>query len=72
MSLLDNIKKTTKMKNLQAEEKVVHTQKIELRAKLEPLQEKKEELVVQIDTTKACLKHIGLEGGEIVRMPITV
>jgi hypothetical protein len=42
MSLIENIKKTTEMKNLQAEEKAIHAQKIERQAQLEPLQEKAE------------------------------
>jgi hypothetical protein len=66
------LRRTTEMKNLQVEEKVVQAQKIARQAQLEPLQEKVEQLVMEIDAAKACLKHIGLEGGEILRPPVTV
>jgi hypothetical protein len=72
MSLPEKIKTTAEMKNLQAEEKVVQAQKSHDKAQLEPLQEKAEQLVMEIDAVKACLEQIGLEGGEILRPPVTV
>jgi hypothetical protein len=42
MSLIENIKTVVEMKNLQAEEKVVHAQKIARQAQLDPLQENEE------------------------------
>jgi hypothetical protein len=41
-------------------------------AQLEPLQEKAEQLVMEIDAVKVHLEQIGLEGGEILRPPVTV
>jgi hypothetical protein len=71
MSLPEKIKTVTEMKNLQAEEKVVQTQKMARQAQLEPLQEKAEKLVMEIDAEKVCIEQIGLEGGEILRPPVT-
>jgi hypothetical protein len=45
---------------------VVQAQKMEIQAQSEPLQEKAEHLVVDIDTMKVCIEQIGLEGGEIL------
>jgi hypothetical protein len=59
------------MKSLQAEEKAVQAQKIARQAQLEPLQEKAEQLVMEIDATKLSIEKIGLEGGEILRPPVT-
>jgi hypothetical protein len=39
---------------------------------LEPLQDKVEQLVVEIDTSKLIIEHIVLEWGEILRHPITM
>jgi hypothetical protein len=71
MSLPEKIKTVAEMKNLQAEEKVVQAQKMARQAQLEPLQEKAEQLVVEIDAAKVSIEQIGLEGGEILRPPVT-
>jgi hypothetical protein len=71
MSLPEKIKTVAEMKNLQAEEKAVQAQKIARQAQLEPLQEKEEQLVMEIDAAKVHLEQIGLEGGEILRPPVT-
>jgi len=36
---------------------------------LEPLQEKAEQLVMEIDAKKSRVEQIGLEGGEILKPP---
>jgi hypothetical protein len=59
------------MKSLQAEEKALQAQKIARQVQLEPLQEKAEQLVIEIDATKLSIEKIGLEGGEILRPPVT-
>ena len=38
---------------------------------MKPLQEKVEQLVMEINIVKAHLEYIGLEGGEILRPPVT-
>ena len=52
MSLPENIKTSIKMKSMQSEEKVVLVEKIVMQAQWEPLQEKDEKLVMEIDATK--------------------
>jgi hypothetical protein len=49
MSLPENIKTTAEMKNLQEEEKAVLAEKIARQAQLEPLQDKDEQLVMEVD-----------------------
>jgi hypothetical protein len=71
MSLSEKIKTTMEMKNLQAEEKAVQVQKMVRQAQLEPLQEKVEQLVIEIDATKMNIEWIGLEGGELLQNPVT-
>jgi hypothetical protein len=53
MSLPENIKTVVEMKNLHAEEKVVLDEKITRQAQLEPLQEKTEQLVMEVDVAKS-------------------
>jgi predicted nucleic acid-binding Zn-ribbon protein len=67
MPLPEKIKTVTEMKSLQAEEKAVQVQKIARQAQLEPLQEKVEQLVMEIDAEKLNIEQIGLEGGEILK-----
>jgi hypothetical protein len=71
MSLPEKINTVAEMKNLQAEEKVVQAQKIARQAQLEPLQEKVEQVGHGDRCKKVCIKQIGLEGGEILRPPVT-
>jgi hypothetical protein len=59
MSLPENIKTVVEMKTLQAEEKEVQVQKMMRQAQLEPLQEKAEQLVVEIDATKLSVECKG-------------
>jgi hypothetical protein len=63
MSLPEKINTTAKMKSLQVEEKAVKVENIAREAQLEPLQEKDEKLVMEIDATKLKVEQIGLEGG---------
>jgi hypothetical protein len=71
MSLPEKIKTTAEMKSLQAEEKVVQAQKIARQAQLEPLQDKAEQLVMEVDAEKSRVEQIGLEGGDILKPPVT-
>jgi hypothetical protein len=71
MSLPEKIKTIAKMKSLQVEEKAVQAQKIARHAQLEPLQDKEEQLVMEIDVEKTRVEHIGLEGGDILKPPVT-
>jgi hypothetical protein len=48
MSLPEKIKRTVEMKSLQSEEKEVQVEKIARQAQLEPLQEKVEQLVMEM------------------------
>ena len=67
----EKIKIVAEMKNLHVEEKALQAQKIARQTQLEPLQEKEEQLIMEIDAGKACLEHIGLEGGDILRPLVT-
>jgi hypothetical protein len=49
----------------------VQAQNIARQPQLEPLSEKEEQLVMETDVAKACLEQIGLEGGNILRPPVT-
>jgi hypothetical protein len=72
MSLPEKIKMATEMKILQEKEKVVQAQKMTRQAQLDPLQEKVEQLVIDIDAMKLSIEKIGLEGGEILIPPVTM
>jgi hypothetical protein len=72
MSLPEKIKTAAEMKSLQSEEKAVQANNIARKAQLEPLQEKAEQLVMEIDAEKSKVEHIGLEGGEILKPPVIV
>jgi hypothetical protein len=52
MSLPEDIKTVAGMKSLQKEEKVAQAHKIKIQAQLEPLQEKAEQLVMEVDAKK--------------------
>jgi hypothetical protein len=71
MSLPEKIKTTKEMKSLKEKEKAVQMQKIARWDQLDPLQEKAENLVMEIDTTKTRVGHIGLEGGDMLKPPFT-
>jgi hypothetical protein len=71
MSPSENIKTVAKMKILQSKEKVVLAEKIAVQAQLEPLQERAEHMVMDIDASKSRVDNIGLEGGEILKPPVT-
>jgi hypothetical protein len=60
------------LKDNETLEKVVQAQKMARQAQLDPLQDKEKQLVVEIDTMKLNIEQIGLEGGEILRPPVTV
>jgi hypothetical protein len=70
MSLPEKIKTIVEMKSLQSEEKAVLVEKIARQAQLEPLQEKDEQLVMEIDVEKSKVEHIGLEGGQTLKPPV--
>jgi hypothetical protein len=60
------------MKILRSEEKEVLAEKNARKAQLEPLQEKVEQSVIEIDAKKSRVEQIGLEGGEILKPIVTV
>jgi len=59
------------MKNLQDKEKSLLARKIAQQDQLEPLQEKVEQLVMEVNATKTRVENIGLEGGDILRPLVT-
>jgi hypothetical protein len=59
------------MKNLEAKEKAVLAEKIARKTQLDPLQDKVEQLVMDIDTIKSRVEHIGLDGRYILKPLVT-
>jgi hypothetical protein len=63
ISMLEKIKIVVEMKTLEAEGKAVQAQKMIRHPQLDPLQEKAEEFVIEIDETKLSVEHIAVERG---------
>jgi len=72
MSLPEKINIDANINILQAKEKVVQAQKFARQAQLEPLQEKAEQLVMEVDAAKSGVEQIGFDGGDILNPPVTM